>query len=182
MLLCCTTGIPAVGDADDWEYPPDGDPATLVACNGNDVSLPLSRLELGSKTGTATSLPDTLSLTRIPAMDSTSGWHTGGPPGWIIRGASQSAGGYFGQYEYGSYIDCIHVWVSCGGSGIVLNYIGYAGPNVLLIGALNGGPASTAEQSYTLFDTPGSLLLTTITHSGLGIPPDSSLTITLAWD
>lgn len=182
VLLCCGTGIPAVGDAEDWEYPPDGDPATLSACNGNDVALPLAWLEFSDKTGTATGLPERVPLTRIPALDSSGGVHVGNPPGWIVQGASQAAGIYYGEYEYGVYVDCVHVWVSCGGAGIVLNYAGYSGSNVFAIGALNGGPAATAEQPYTLFDSPGSLELATITHASLGIPPDSSVKITLVWE
>jgi hypothetical protein len=187
VLLCCGTGVPAVGDSEDWVYPADGVAASLTSCSpcGGDIALPLAYLNFTSKTGEAVCLPDSVPLTRIPAMDSTSGFHTGNPPGWILKGASQSAGVYFGEASYcgGTYADCVHVWLTCGTSGPAVNYVGYQTSNPALFGPLNGGAFTTADLACGAFGSPGTVTLGTITHVGtLPGGDSSSVVVTLSWE
>jgi hypothetical protein len=166
---------------------PNGAAASLTCgeCDPAEIALPLAYLNFTSKTGVAVCLPDSLPLTRVPAVDSTSGFHTGGPPGWILRGASQTAGAYFGEADYcgGTYADCAHLWLTCGDTGPVVNYVGYATADGFVIGPLNGGVLSTADQACDVFDTPGTLLLGTLTHAGtLPGGASSSVVVTLSWE
>lgn len=69
VLLCCGTGVPAVGDAEDWEYPAPPDYAWPNCCGG---SLPIPGrfyLNLINKTGLFACLPNSIEFLAADGFD-----------------------------------------------------------------------------------------------------------------
>jgi len=182
VLLCCADGDPAIGINPDWVALPDGSPVSLAGCApcGADVALPLAYLNFTNKSGSATCLPASLALTRTTIDDA--GSSADGFAGWVIQGSSQTAGSpYFGQYDYcgGTYQEAVLVWLTCGASGVVVNYVGaYGVAGVLSSGPLNG-TLTTADQSCSLFTSPGSLALGTLVTT---TPASGSVDVSLSWE
>lgn len=85
VLLCCTTGIPAVGDASDWEYPPD--PTPSGECPDG---VTYTTATVSNKTGDCTCLPATLNYgtATYPIGTLYAAWTTNTCPGnvsWELR-------------------------------------------------------------------------------------------------
>jgi hypothetical protein len=115
----------------------------------------------------------------VPSFNGTAWTFAIGQPGWVPLDTD-------GLTPQGRYLYCtskdelVNIWVTCGDTGIVVNYVGAYHFSVFDMGPLNG--ELSVEAACNIFDTPGVLVLGTITHSGLGLPADSSVELSLSWE
>ena len=152
-----------------------------LECEGCEepVVLPLAWLNFVNKVNEAECLPDSIALTRVAAF-ATPGDPGDGLPGWIVQGSNNVT--FFGNVLYcDAYENVVRVFVSCGETGVALNYIGaYGSGGVFVCGPLESGTTrTTADQPCDLFATPGTLFLGTMTPA---FPSGSSVDVWLSWE